>query len=78
MARKMKTRMKITVEPIDLRAMFSENGLDSNRKVAEALGVSAFTVNQFYQGKTISPATVVKIAHVLGVKPSSIATEVAE
>lgn len=70
-------RMVISIMPADLRAMFMKKGLgDNNRAVAKSLGISAYTLNQFYQKRDVSPMTVAKIATAVGAKPSDIAIEV--
>jgi len=71
-----RTTMTIAINQVNLRAMFAQKGLgDNNRAVAKALGISAFTLNQFYHKREVSPQTVVKIANALGVQPTDIATE---
>ncbi len=70
-------RMRATISQADLRALFVQHGFgDNNRAVAKSLGISAYTLNQFYQKRDVSPMTVAKIATAVGAKPSDIAIEV--
>lgn len=72
MATRKRIRMKLK-NPLQLQQAMYDRGCDTNVKAAESLGISHFTINELYHGRTVSPKTIFKIAAALGVEPNAIA-----